>query len=472
MTRAVPTTTGSTDLAGRDAATLGRSLRGTLRRSDHAALRLPERDPVAVLEQQNADRLPDLVGVRIGRMLESPFAMYRGSAAVMAHDLTAGPDTGRRVVACGDAHVANFGLFASPERRLLFDLNDFDEAWTAPWEWDVKRLAGSVVVAGRDAGLPEAVGKEATGAAVRSYRETLRALASRSVVERFWFQVEADWLVERAKGDGRKLLQSHAARARRRTSEQVLGRLGVVDADGRTRIREDPPLTRRVPQVSHEDMAEHYARYRRSTRQDVQLLLSQMRPVDHVLRVVGVGSVGTRCLLLLCQGPSDEPLFLQVKQAQPSVLATYGKQPYDLPIGRTTPGVGRDGRRVVAAQRVLQAQSDPFLGWSGVSADEVPGGRALDFYWRQLRDMKGSVDTRGLSASLFQAYAGLCGTLLARAHAQSPACPVVAAYLGNAETFDDAVTRWAVAYADQVEADHAAVGAAVKAGRLPCETGV
>lgn len=460
------------DAAGRDGATLGRALRGTLRRSEHGDLRLPERDPVAVLEQQNADRLPDLVGVRIGRMLESPFALYRGSAAVMAHDLAAGPDTGRRVVACGDAHVANFGLFASPERRLLFDLNDFDEAWTAPWEWDVKRLAASVVVGARDAGLPEAVARESARTAVRTYREILRTLARRSVVERFWFRVEADWLVERARGNGRRLLRAQAARARRRTSEQVLGRLGTVDDHGRTRIREDPPLTRRLPAVSDEDVAESFLRYRRTTREDVQLLLTQLHPVDHVLRVVGVGSVGTRCLLVLCQGPADEPLFLQVKQAQPSVLATYGGQPYDLPIGRSAPGVGRDGRRVVAAQRVLQAQSDPFLGWSGLSADEAPGGRALDFYWRQLRDMKGSIDTRHLPASLFEAYAGLCGTLLARAHAQSPACPVVAAYLGRSEAFDDAVTRWSVAYADQVEADHAAVTEAVRTGRLPCDPGV
>ena len=455
-----------------DARALGRSLRAQVKRGAHARVVLPERDPVAVVAEQNADRIPDLVAVRVGRMLQSPFALYRGSAATMAHDLTTSPDIGRRVVACGDAHVANFGLFASPERRPLFDLNDFDEAWTAPWEWDVKRLAGSVVVAGRDAGLPEDVCRDATAAAVRSYRQRLRELATMSVLERFWSQVEADWLVERAKGEGRRLLRSQADRARRRTSEQVLTKLTTVEHDGTVSIVDDPPLTRHLTEVAPEEVVQLYERYCTTTREDVRLLLSQMRPVDHVLRVVGVGSVGTRCLVMLVRGPSGGPLFLQAKQAQPSVLATYGNQPFDLPVAEALPHVGRHGYRVVAAQRVLQAHSDPFLGWSGATAEQAPGGRALDFYWRQFRDMKGSIDTRGLSASLFEAYAGLCGALLARAHAQSPACPVVAGYLGRSEAFDAAVTRWASTYADQVEQDHTTLRAAVRAGSLPCEDGV
>jgi uncharacterized protein (DUF2252 family) len=461
-----------TGLPAEEARAVGRGLREQLRRSDHEHLPDVDRDPVAVMQSQHATRIEELVGVRVGRMLESPFAFLRGSAALMALDLRDTAVTGPRVVSCGDAHVANFGFYASPERRLLFDLNDFDEAWTAPWEWDVRRLAASTVVAGRDAGHPEATCRSAAERAVRGYRENLRRMAGLGVVERFHTTVDAEWLLDRAGSEGRRMLRAATGKARRRTSEQVLSRITTTEEDGRVRMREEPPLMRRVHEATDEEFVRLFEAYRRTTRADVRLLLHQMRPVDHVLKVVGVGSVGTRCFVVLLQGPAGEALFLQVKEAEPSVLATYGGQPFDLPTAADHTGSVHHGMRVVAAQRVLQSHSDPFLGWAGVTAEQAPRGRALDFFWRQLRDMKGSVETRLLSPSVFQGYAEVCGALLARAHAQSPACVAVAAYLGGSDAFDRAVRKWAVAYADRTERDHASLAEAARTGRVPCETGV
>ena len=451
----------------RDMRDKGRSLRSSMPRDAHAELRLPSRDPVGIIARQNEGRLADLIPVRIGRMLQSPFAYYRGTAAVMAHDLAAGPVSGPRVVCCGDAHVSNFGLFASPERRLLFDLNDFDEASTAPWEWDVRRLAASVVVGGRDIGLGDADCRDSAAATVAAYRETLRRLYAATALERYFFQVETDQLEKLAAKDRRELVNRAARKARRRTSDQVLAKLSTVDDHGRRMIRDDPPIAQRVANVELDDLRGLISQYQTTMRPDTALLLAQFTLADFILRVVGVGSVGTRCYVLLLIGPTGEPLFLQAKEAPPSVLETYGREPIVIANRRT---LLSQGERVVSAQRVLQAQSDPFLGWVRLWAggDTAP----MDFYLRQFRDMKGSMDLSALNGAEFADYARLCGAVLARAHSQSPDGAVIRGYLGRSEQFDEALAQWAMRYADQTEHDFDTLQAAVQKGRLPVEHGV
>ncbi len=450
----------------------GRVLRDRTPRRTHEALALPDRDPVAIIEEQNRDRLQALVPLRVGRMLESPFAFYRGTAATMAHDLGHGPRSGVHVVACGDAHVSNFGLFASPERRIVFDLNDFDEAADAPWEWDVKRLATSLYVGGRDKGMSEAECLEAARLAVRGYREGIATAGARSALDRFTYQVDTETIEPLLRKEGREELRRTVRRARRRTSEQVVRKITTRTADGRTRIVDQPPVTQHVDTVSIEELTALFEAYREPLRADVRLLLSQFALVDHVLRVVGVGSVGTRCYILLLEGPAGEPLVLQVKEAVRSVLATYGGMPDALPAGLVPAGpVYAQGRRVVAAQRILQAHSDPFLGWAEVEMPERTGRPRVDFFWRQFRDMKGSVELDRLTTAQLSRYGELCGRVLARAHSQSPGSRVVHGYLGRSEVFDDAVARWARSYADVVERDYAALEAAVASGRLPAERG-
>ena len=444
----------------------GKSLRSSLPRSGHAELTLPDRDPVGLIAVQNENRLATLVPVRIGRMLQSPFAYYRGTAAVMAHDLAVAAVTGQRVVCCGDAHISNFGLFASPERRLLFDLNDFDEVSTAPWEWDVKRLAASVVIGGRDIGLSETECFESATSAVSAYRTVMRELFSRSALDRYYFQVETDMLEKLASPERRKLLSRTVKKARRRTSDQVLEKLVVVDDHGRQMIKDDPPIAQHVGNVDLDALRDLFAQYYRTMRPDTALLLSQFRLVDFILRVVGVGSVGTRCFVLLFVGPAGEPLFLQAKEAPPSVLESHGREP--LLIG-DRPRMSQ-GERVVTGQRVLQAQSDLFLGW--IDSWGEAGGQPTDFYLRQFRDMKGSVDLTTLTGAEFRDYGRLCAAVLGRAHSQSPGGAVLEAYLGRSDQFELAVAHWAVQYADQAERDFHDLESAVKHGRLPAEYGV
>ena len=445
----------------------GRALRSSLPRDAHAELVLPDRDPVGIITAQNETRLADLVAVRIGRMLQSPFAYFRGTAAVMAHDLAGAPVSGPRVVCCGDAHVSNFGLFASPERRLLFDLDDFDEASTAPWEWDVKRLAASIVIAARDLGLSDAVGHDSALVAVAAYRTVLRRLYSVTALERYFFQVETDPLVELAAPDRRGVVTHAAQQARRRTSDRVLAKLVTIDEHGRQLIKTDPPISQRVDYVELDDLQGLFAQYLSTTRPDTALLLSQFTLVDFILRVVGVGSVGTRCYVLLLAGPAGEPLFLQAKEAPPSVLEAYGREPIAIPNRNSRLS---QGERVVSGQRILQAQSDPFLGWVELwnGDDREP----VDFYLRQFRDMKGSIELTTLTAAEFQDYARLCAAVLARAHSQSPGGAVIRGYLGRSDQFDRAVARWAVRYADRSERDFDDLQAAVQHGTLPVEYGV
>lgn len=447
--------------------------RAALPRRGQAELVLPrERDPLGVLEGQHASRLADLVPVRIGRMLQSPFAFYRGTAAVMAADLRDAPSTGIDVVACGDAHISNFGFYASPERELVFDLNDFDEAGVGPWEWDVRRLAASVHVGGRDLGLSEDACRDAVVRAVESYRMVLRDFTTLPAVERYFYRVDTSVVAQQLGRVGRRTLRKATDKARTRTSDQVLRKLTACTEDGRLRIDDQPPVLRHVDHASLAEIVEIFDQYRTTLREDVAYLLAQFRPVDFALRVVGVGSVGTRCYLIAFEGPTGEMLFLQAKEAQASVLTSHGGRVPTIP-GHEGGAAHTEGHRVVAAQRILQATSDPFLGWIIGWAGEVVGERQrVDYYWRQFRDMKGSIDPSTLTSAEFASYGALCAALLARAHGQSPGGPVVAAYLGRSERYALATADWAAAYADVAEADFAALNDAVTKGRIPAERGV
>ncbi|MGW2747645.1 DUF2252 domain-containing protein [Streptomyces sp. NPDC001450] len=441
-----------------DRARHGKETRKHAPRSAHA-LWLPSadrRDPVAVLERQGRDRLPELLPIRYGRMAGSPLAFLRGAAAVMAADLAAQPHTGLKVQLCGDAHLLNFGLYASPERSLLFDLNDFDETHPGPFEWDVKRLAASVAVAARENGHTKAGERAAARAAATGYRTAIRRMAGLGELAVWYEQVDAESLLPLVRSARRRRrLESTLTRARRRTSLQALGSLTEV-VDGRRRIIHDPPLLEPAGVPDMASLRKIFCDYRSTLAEERRHLLDRYRFVDAARKVVGVGSVGIRCFIVLLAGrDADDPLFLQIKEARSSVLEEY------LPSG---PYV-HPGHRVVAGQRLLQSATDIFLGW-------MSGPQGRSFYWRQLRDMKGSAELAGLDPAGLLAYARLCGTTLARAHARSGDRIAIAAYLGAADTFDHAVADFAVAYADRTAADHATLGAAIAAGVVPAEPGV
>ncbi|MGW3108527.1 DUF2252 domain-containing protein [Streptomyces sp. NPDC001100] len=441
-----------------DRANRGRAARKRVPRSAHAGWipSVDRPDPVAVLERQGRDRLPELLPIRYGRMVASPFAFLRGSAAVMAADLASQPHTGLTVQLCGDAHLLNFGLYASPERALLFDLNDFDETFPGPFEWDVKRLAASVAVAARENGHGDGKAHRAALEATATYRTTLRALARKGELAVWYDRIDADSLLPLVRSArDRRRVESSLTRARRRTSLHAVGKL-TETVDGRRRIVRDPPLLEPAGASDMAAVRKIFSDYRSTLSEERRLLLDRYRFVDAARKVVGVGSVGTRCFIVLLAGrDQDDPLFLQIKEARKSVLEEH------LPSG---PYV-HPGRRVVVGQRLLQAASDIFLGWM-----TGPQGRA--FYWRQLRDMKGSADVAGMSPAELLAYGRLCGTALARAHARSGDRVAIAAYLGGTDTFEHAVADFASAYAAQTTADHASLSAAVAAGVVTAAPGI
>ncbi|MFC0674654.1 DUF2252 domain-containing protein [Brachybacterium hainanense] len=432
----------------------GRERRRSHPRSEVGDIALAaDRDPLGILGVQNATRLEELVPLRMERMASSPFAFYRGTAGVMAADLAREPVTGIRVVSCGDAHVSNFGLYASPQRSIVFDLNDFDEAALAPWEWDVKRLVTSVIIAATDAGADPLEARESARLTARAYQRALAELMRTDVLGRYYRHVEAEaapdhpLLPKKARKDVGKDLDVALRKARRRTSDAYLRKISTRDEDGTLQIVEDPPVLTHVDPAL-EDLAEDlFERYRTTVPADVAELLSHYTLADVARRVVGVGSVGTRCYILVLEDPSHAPLILQMKEAQDSVLETFG--------GIVPAGIGSaadsvrpyegQGHRVVASQRILQAVSDPFLGY--LSA----GGR--DYYVRQFRDMKGSFETSDLSRASFRTYVISCAALLARAHAQSLDAPQIAGYLGSSDTWARAITAWAESYAAQSLAD-------------------
>ena len=451
----------------------GKTARVAVPRSLHAAWAPPagRRSPVDIVAEQATNREPDLVPIRHGRMMVSPFTFYRGAAAIMAADLATTPVSGLRARLCGDAHLLNFGGFASPERSLVFDVNDFDETLPGPWEWDVKRLAASIEVAGRDGAMKAPDRRGAVEATVRQYREAMRTLAEHTELGVWYARLDEAAVVELARSElgpkGAPNLQANLAKARSKDSMKAFSKLTTV-VDGQPRITADPPLIVPLRDLVNEQQAarmEHelhqlFRAYRRSLQVDRRHLLEQYRMVDIARKVVGVGSVGTRCWVLLLMGRRDaDPLFLQVKEAQESVLAPYA--------GKSK--VSNQGQRVVEGQRVMQASSDIFLGWlRSTGLDD----RQRDFYVRQLWDGKVSVDPAILTPALLAAYGRLCGSTLARAHARSGDRIAIASYLGAGTTFDRAVTDFAVAYADQNERDYAAFLRAVKTGVLPAETGI
>jgi uncharacterized protein (DUF2252 family) len=450
----------------------GKTVRAEVPLESHAVFDPPpdRPDPIGLLEEQATTRVPELVPVRYGRMMVSPFTYYRGAALPMASDLAGTPVSGLSVQVCGDAHLSNFGIFGSAERRLVFDVNDFDETLPGPWEWDVKRLAASLEVAARDNGFPGKKRRQIVAATVSSYREAMRGFAAMTSLEVWYSRADIEQLraqfESRLKARQLTLVDRHVAMARTRDSMQEVAKLART-VDGRPRIISDAPLLVPITDLMPEQMdrsglegqlADLVARYRRTLQTDRRYLLEQFELADLARKVVGVGSVGTRCwiVLLLC-GDASDPLFLQVKEAEASVLSRFvGVSKY-----------ANQGQRVVAGQRLMQASSDIFLGWERTEADL--DGKSRDFYVRQLRDWKFSVDIETMVPRDMRMYGELCGWTLARAHARSGDRIAIAAYLGASETFDQAITEFAAAYADQNHRDYDALAAAVACGRVTAE---
>ncbi|MGD9985430.1 DUF2252 domain-containing protein [Pseudonocardia sp.] len=435
----------------------GRALRRQVPRSAHAVLDLgPDRaDPLVRLHADDADRVRELLPLRYSRMAASPFAFLRGSAGPMAADLARTPSTGLRAQLCGDAHLANFGLFASPERRLVFDLNDFDETAPGPWEWDVKRLAASVEVAARNNDFPGRRRRAIVRSTVARYREAMREFARMTTLDVWYAHIDTAGLAadldSRIRRSGKREVDRFLSKARRRDNLGALARFAHTDDTG-THIVGDPPLVVPVGDLVDDDigieqrLTDLLADYAESLAPDRRVLLDAYRPVDFARKVVGIGSVGTRCwmILLLGRGDPTDPLFLQVKEAGPAVLEEHaGSAPVD-----------HHGRRVVEGQRLMQAVSDVLLGWMQARGLD---GRVRDYYVRQLRDMKGSLDLDRVRPEGLLAYAELCAWTLARAHARSGDRIAIAAYLGSGTAFDNAVAEFATAYADQTERDHSAL---------------
>jgi uncharacterized protein (DUF2252 family) len=459
------------DVAARTAA--GKDARRKAPRASHGLWEPADGrpDPIALLTAQATDRVPELVPIRHGRMSVSPFAFFRGAAAIMAADLAATPVSGIKVQLCGDAHLSNFGGFASPDRTLVFDLNDFDETLPGPWEWDLKRLVASVAVAAREAGLPRRRRRGIARGTARGYRDAMRALAQQRTLDVWYARVDehelARQVAELDGADVRARFERGTAKARRKDSTRAFAKL-TQRVDGQPRIAADPPLI--VPlrdMLAPAQAAEQEARiarliaaYRATLPADRRVLLDRFRLADMAHKVVGVGSVGTRAWILLLLGRDDEdPLFLQCKEAQASVLAPYA-------------GASRfsnQGRRVVEGQRLMQAASDIFLGWIRTTGLD---GRERDFYVRQLWDWKVSADVEAMEPETLALYGRLCGATLARAHARCGDAVAIAAYLGSSDAADRALADFAEAYAEQNERDHAALLTAIEAGRLEARAGV
>jgi len=457
----------------------GKAARAEVPRNAHAVFEPAANrpDPVDLLESQAASRVPELIAIRYGRMLVSPFTFYRGAALLMASDLAGTPRSGLNAQLCGDAHLMNFGAFGSPERRLLFDINDFDETNPGPWEWDVKRLAVSFEVAARDEGYSAADKRQVVRTVVRSYREALREFSLMRNLDVWYASLDIADKLEQLKSAPSKSVLSKAsvkradanlAKARTRDSMQAYEKLTHL-VNGERRIISDPPLIVPIedlvaPGTDMDAFVEELRRilreYRRTLTTDRRHLLMEYDLVHVARKVVGVGSVGTRAWIALLQGRDDvDPLFLQIKEAQQSVLEAYSGRSEYL----------NSGQRVVAGQRLMQAASDIFLGWQRINGLD---GQTRDFYIRQLRDWKGSVIIEGMAPNAMTVYGHLCGWTLARAHARSGDRIAISAYLGKVPAFDDAIADFSVAYADQNERDYAALQAAVASGRITAQTGL
>lgn len=449
----------------------GRAARQEVPRSRHADFShtVGRPDPVALLERQAETRVPELVPIRYGRMLTSPFAFFRGAALIMASDLSTTPVSGVRVQACGDAHLSNFGVFGTPERRLAFDINDFDETLPGPWEWDVKRLAAGLEIAGRDNGYSVADREAIVSRGMGQYRTAMARFAEMSNLDVFYSSFDVDRVVAEQRASKRiaRRAERNLAKARTRDSMQAFTKLTHI-VDGEPRIKSDPPLIVSVGELVDEQMAAQLAEwahlrlreYRRTLETDRRRLVEEYRFVDLARKVVGVGSVGTRAWIMLLTGRDEsDPLFLQIKEAQASVLEEFaGRSEYR-----------NAGHRVVAGQRLMQAAGDIFLGWIRVAGID---GVERDFYVRQLRDWKGSAEIDQMVPEGMGLYAEMCGWTLARAHARSGDRIAIAAHLGRGDSFDRAITTFAGVYADQNERDFAELERAADTGRIPVERGL
>jgi uncharacterized protein (DUF2252 family) len=467
-----------TVLSVADRETRGRAARSAAPRSGQGRWRAPadRPDPVALLAEQAKGRVPDLVPVRYGRMLLSPFSFYRGAAVIMASDLATVPRSGIRVQLCGDAHLSNFGVFGTPERKMIFDINDFDETLPGPWEWDLKRLAASFEIMGRDRGFSPADRRSVVLTAAREYRQRMRRAARLGTLAVWYDDLDVRTLVRILDKEAASIPQGKEARrrtmrnlrqARTRDSAHVYAKR-TAEVGGEPRIVADPPLI-----VPAEDLIGPGSDWAGTERMLTGVMseyrgtlgrrhhpIEEFRYVHAARKVVGVGSVGTRCFILLFLGrDADDPLFLQVKEAGPSVFERF--------LGKSS--CASNGERVVTGQRLMQAASDIFLGW--VTATGLDG-KTRDFYVRQFQDWKGSADVDSLRVPGAHAYARICGATLARAHARSGDRIAIASYLGKSEAYDTAIADFSVGYADQNERDYNAFSAAVKSGRLTAQTGV
>ena len=444
----------------------GKKLREKVPRSSHAdwSPASDRADPVHVITSQDAARVQPLVPIRHGRMAVSPFTFYRGAAKIMAGDLASTPSSGLTAQLCGDAHLANFGSYASPDRRQVFDVNDFDETLPGPWEWDLKRLATSFVLAGRDNGFDKSAIAVATTQSVVGYRKAMARFAEQRTLDVWYAQVTIDQIIAAApKKKHRRRLSEAAAKARSKDSLKALSKL-AERVDGKYRIKNQAPLLIPLRDLAHsmdpdrlrEQVTKSVESYRNTLADNRRVLLDRFELVDIALKVVGVGSVGTRCLIVLFEGrDEDDPLFLQIKEAEASVLEDHlPKSRYD-----------EHGERVVRGQRLMQASSDIFLGW-----DTIPDTRHR-YYWRQFHDMKGSADIASMGPKRLRNYATVCGATLAHAHARSADMVAIAGYMGTGDAFDEAMTEFAFTYADQNDRDYAAFIAAIDDGSIEAADG-
>ncbi|MGA2690600.1 MAG: DUF2252 domain-containing protein [Candidatus Korobacteraceae bacterium] len=417
--------------------------------------RSKSQDIVKLLEESDADRIAGLVPVKYQRMSVSAFTFFRGTAIIQARDLANAPVSGITVQACGDCHLANFGGFASPERALVFDINDFDETFPGPWEWDIKRLGASLILAARDRSFSKTVADRAVRAAVASYREHMAEFAEMKALDTWYAQVSIEAIREyfRKDKDMSARLSQKVKQARSRTSEAVVPKLTAV-VDGLRKIKDNPPVIYHVHEFARnfeKQRVKFTDEYKQSLQADRRHLYERYRYQDSAIKVVGVGSVGTRCYLSLLLADDDDPLFLQVKEARRSVL--------EPPLGRSR--YAHQGLRVVEGQRVMQAASDIFLGWART--------KEHDYYLRQFRDMKVSAEVETFRPGTLVGYASLCGWTLARAHAKAGDAAMIAGYLGSSDQFDDALAQYSEAYADQAEQDFETFQAAIRSGRLATE---
>jgi uncharacterized protein (DUF2252 family) len=453
----------------------GKAARAEVPRSSHGSFEPSSArpDPIELLERQAQTRVPELVPIRYGRMLVSPFTFYRGAAMIMAHDLAATPRSGIDVQCCGDAHLSNFGLFASPERELVFDLNDFDETLRGPWEWDVKRLAASMLIAARDNSFSIKDQDRIVLTTVSQYRTAMATFAGMGNMEVWYSQLDVDRVIREFGSQYKRRIvkqtEKTVAKARTRDSMSAFSKLTHV-VDGEVRIVDQAPLIVPIDRLGLGDRErdEVFAvlhglmrEYRGTLEFSRRVLLEQFELVDFARKVVGVGSVGTRAWIALLLGrDGQDPLFLQIKQAEASVLEEF--------LGPSE--FSNHGERVVTGQRLMQATSDIFLGWVHVTEDV--GGESRDFYGRQLKDWKGSAETEQMIPAGMAAYGRLCGWTLARAHARSGDRVAIASYLGNGDRFDRAILKFSRAYAEQNERDYTRLQDAVKSGRITAQTGL